>query len=243
MPPLICVTVMKYKIHEMFHTFQGEGKYTGRAAYFIRLFGCPLHCPWCDSAGTWHKDYAPAAVVSLTEVDILRILREENINTDTLIVITGGEPCIYDLKPLVLHLNMAGGYIVMLETSGAFDTDAPFNWFTLSPKKAKLPTLDNIKRADEIKLIIEEPEDIDYWYFKVVAHARLELLQRSGILLHPEWTHREDPVVLEAILNAVKRMPKLYRAGYQLHKLYKADQYSPGSKPLVPLGGNPELGY
>ena len=52
-------------IHEHFYTFQGEGTHAGRAAYFIRTFGCPVHCPWCDSAGTWHPDYIPEKVKRL----------------------------------------------------------------------------------------------------------------------------------------------------------------------------------
>ena len=43
-------------IHEQFYTFQGEGTHSGQSAYFIRTFGCPIHCPWCDSSGTWHPE-------------------------------------------------------------------------------------------------------------------------------------------------------------------------------------------
>ena len=49
-------------IHEVFYAFQGEGVHMGKSAFFIRTFGCPLHCPWCDSAGTWHKDFIPKQI-------------------------------------------------------------------------------------------------------------------------------------------------------------------------------------
>jgi organic radical activating enzyme len=52
-------------VHEQFYSFQGEGCHAGRAAYFIRLFGCPVHCPWCDSAGTWHPDFTPKHIERL----------------------------------------------------------------------------------------------------------------------------------------------------------------------------------
>ena len=56
----------KYPVYERFYTWQGEGVYLGQAAYFIRLYGCPQACPWCDSAGTWHPDYRPASVALLS---------------------------------------------------------------------------------------------------------------------------------------------------------------------------------
>jgi asparagine synthase (glutamine-hydrolysing) len=57
-------------IYETFHAWQGEGTHLGRSAFFIRTFGCPVHCPWCDSAGTWHPDYIPDKVDRLS-VDLL----------------------------------------------------------------------------------------------------------------------------------------------------------------------------
>lgn len=103
-------------IHEQFYTFQGEGSHAGRAAYFIRTFGCPVHCPWCDSAGTWHPDYIPEKVERLSETK----LAEEVSKTEAeFVVVTGGEPAIHDLKPLVDALH-AIGRKVHLETSGAF---------------------------------------------------------------------------------------------------------------------------
>ena len=54
---------MKYPIYEHFYSFQGEGNYSGKAAYFIRFYGCPLKCKWCDSAGTWHSNYIPKEII------------------------------------------------------------------------------------------------------------------------------------------------------------------------------------
>ena len=53
---------MEYPVHETFHSWQGEGDHSGKSAFFVRLYGCPVHCPWCDSAGTWHPDYVPEKV-------------------------------------------------------------------------------------------------------------------------------------------------------------------------------------
>jgi 6-pyruvoyltetrahydropterin/6-carboxytetrahydropterin synthase len=82
-------------IHEQFYTFQGEGAHSGRAAYFIRTFGCPVHCPWCDSAGTWHPDYIPKHIARLEPATLAA---EVALTQAEFTVITGGEPAIHDLS-------------------------------------------------------------------------------------------------------------------------------------------------
>ena len=56
----------KLPIYEHFFTWQGEGIHQGRSAYFIRTFGCPVQCPWCDSAGTWHPNYIPNSIEKIS---------------------------------------------------------------------------------------------------------------------------------------------------------------------------------
>ena len=91
-------------IHEQFYTFQGEGVHAGRAAYFIRTFGCPVHCHWCDSAGTWHPDYIPEKIERWSSQDLAAEVAKTKAE---FVVVTGGEPAIHDLAPLVdaLHAN------------------------------------------------------------------------------------------------------------------------------------------
>jgi 7-carboxy-7-deazaguanine synthase len=227
---------MTYPVHEMFHTFQGEGVHMGRAAFFVRLFGCPVHCPFCDSAGTWHKDWVPKDVERMGPC---QIAAEAAGSGAPLVVVTGGEPAVHDLTPLVIEL-VGKGLKVHLETSGGFPIKGGFDWVTLSPKKWKPPLMANVRRADEFKLIIETPDDIGFY---------LDLLRSDGSLglrpiwLHPEWSHRDDKEVLDAISEKVKRGQGILRAGWQLHKLYKTDALDPRSRPLVPLGGVKEKGY
>ena len=148
-------------IYEQFYTFQGEGTHAGRAAYFIRTYGCPVHCPWCDSAGTWHSDYIPEKVERLT---VNTLVAEVAKTKAEFVVITGGEPTIHDLAPLVNALHKIGRP-VHLETSGAFTIKGDFEWITLSPKRWKLPLAENIARADEFKIIVDQdgaiPEYVD----------------------------------------------------------------------------------
>ncbi|WP_045048556.1 7-carboxy-7-deazaguanine synthase QueE [Rouxiella chamberiensis] len=169
---------MQYPINEMFETLQGEGFFTGVPAIFIRLQGCPVGCSWCDTKHTWEK-------FADREVDMQRILvkTEEtdawgNASAEQLhqviqnqgwtanhIVITGGEPCIYDLQPLT-ELLEARGYSCQIETSGTHEIRCSAKtWVTVSPKVNMRGGYDilpqALQRADEIKHPVARQRDID----------------------------------------------------------------------------------
>lgn len=238
-------TMKALPVAERFHTWQGEGVFLGLPAFFIRLYGCPVHCPWCDSAGTWHPDYKPSAnKLERLEPDVLA---NEAVAAGTpRVVITGGEPAIHDLKDLVWHIQFRD-MVTHLETSGGFPVDAAFDWITLSPKKWKPPIEEMVRKANEFKFIIETPDDISLYYEMICSKgyrcAELDCLPTPPIWLHPEWSKRNDPVVLKAISAAVKSGRDVFRAGYQLHRVYQVDALDPRSKPQVPLGGDPARGY
>ena len=219
-------------VHEQFYSFQGEGFYAGRAAYFIRLFGCPVHCPWCDSAGTWHPEHIPKKIQRL-DVDKLAEAAASTLAEFT--VITGGEPAIHDLSELCEALKKAG-QAVHLETSGAFPLKGNFDWITLSPKRWKLPLEENIHIADEFKLIIDAPSSIEE-YISIIGHKNVP------IWLHPEWSLHEDATILNTITEWIKQHGAPYRGGWQLHKNYGADLLDSGSAPVAPLGGDTLLSY
>ena len=159
---------MHYPINEIFQTIQGEGVFTGVPAIFVRLQGCPVGCPWCDTRHTWVVD--PAREVGSREVldssnesdGWSKMSTEEILGSfETLgyrarhVVLTGGEPCLYDLHELSSAL-LAAGYQVQIETSGTSEilTHAQ-TWVTVSPKigmKGGLPVLVSaLARANEIK--------------------------------------------------------------------------------------------
>ena len=219
-------------VHEQFYSFQGEGFYAGRAAYFIRLFGCPVHCPWCDSAGTWHPDHLPRKIQRL---DVNKLAESATATPAEFTVITGGEPAIHDLSELCEVLKKAN-HSVHLETSGAFSIKGDFDWITLSPKRWKLPLEENIHIADEFKLIVDTPTAI-HEYDSIVNRKNVP------IWLHPEWSRHKDPIILNTITEWIKQHGAPYRGGWQLHKNYGADLLDPGSAPLAPLGGDISLGY
>ena len=225
-------------VHEQFHTFQGEGLHAGRSAWFVRLFGCPVHCPWCDSAGTWHPHYSPPAIERLEPAAIAAKARAA---APEFVVITGGEPAIHDLNGLTDALADAA-LPVHLETSGAFSLRGRFDWVTLSPKRWKLPLADNWLLADELKLIVDTPGAIEEYLRHARAHG-IHLSDTKPIWLHPEWSLRDAPDILRAIAAKVKAEGAPFRAGWQLHKHYAVDRLDPGSKPAVPLGGDPARGF
>jgi organic radical activating enzyme len=183
-------------VHECFYTWQGgEGVHMGRAAYFIRTFGCPIRCPWCDSAGTWHPDFVPK--------DIQRLLPDQLVEMATrhkpdFVVVTGGEPTVHDLGPLTDALHGAG-LPVHLETSGAFEIRGGFDWVTVSPKWWKQPLGKNIRRANELKIIVEDANSIDRWMDQIRT-----FVQTTHVWLHPEWSQRENQAVLQSISDYVK---------------------------------------
>ena len=102
-------------LHSMFYTLQGEGPFTGCPAVFIRLAGCNLQCPGCDTEYTEGRELLP-----VTEV-FSRAIREVpgNIGTRCIMVITGGEPLRQDIGTLVSML-MGVGYTVQIESNGVF---------------------------------------------------------------------------------------------------------------------------
>lgn len=221
-------------IHETFHSWQGEGLHMGRSACFIRLFGCPLHCPWCDSAGTWHPDYIPEKVKRLESSYLADWALSKGPD---FVVITGGEPAIHDLTELTANLRERG-LPVHLETSGAFALQGTFDWITVSPKRAKQVLPENLRKAHEQKWIIETPGDLEYWDQQIQPTK-----QQQPIWLHPEWSKRNDSGVLQAISQWIKSRGAPFRAGWQLHKLFRVDELDSGTAKPAPLGGNPDLGY
>ena len=227
-------------VHERFHTWQGEGCHLGKSAYFIRLQGCPVKCPWCDTAGTWHPDHVPSDV---EQADPDTLAEDAFASGCEIVVLTGGEPAIHDLHDLT-HALRIRSLPVHLETCGAFPLHGDFDWITLSPKWEALPLDENLAEAHELKIIVEDETSIARWTTELAGRHQIE-----NVWLHPEWSLLNDPSrkeqgaqVLESISNWVKGHGAPYRAGYQLHKVFQVDQQDPNSRPLVPLGGDPERG-
>jgi organic radical activating enzyme len=222
-----------YPVNETFLSWQGEGVHLGRKAFFIRLQGCPVRCAWCDAASTWHPAHVPK---DLRRASAEELAAEAAAARPEFVVLTGGEPCIHDLNPLVAALA-AQGLSAHLETCGAFALPEGLDWVTVSPKWAKPPLPEALARADELKVIVEDPESIGKW------EAALGGWTCPVVWLHPEWTQRDNAAVLSAVTDAVKARGAPFRAGWQVHKPYAADLRDRRSRPAAPLGGDPAKGF
>ena len=114
------------RVNEIFYSLQGEGFHTGTAAVFVRLSGCNLQCPFCD---TRHEEG-----IEMSEEEIL--LQVSEYESD-MVVITGGEPAIQITESLVDKLHQIGKFVAV-ETNGTLPLPSNIDWITVSPKNAYL---------------------------------------------------------------------------------------------------------
>ncbi|MBC3759290.1 radical SAM protein [Hyunsoonleella sp. SJ7] len=186
---------------EEFYTIQGEGYHKGTAAYFIRIGGCDVGCHWCDVKESWNAEIHPP-----TETQKIVDNAKKYSNT---IVVTGGEPLMWDMTALTAKLK-AEGLQTHIETSGAYKLTGIWDWICLSPKKLKLPTQEVCEKADELKVIIYNKDDFRF------AEEQASKVNKNCILyLQPEWSKREKAV--PAIVDYVMANPK-WKISLQTHK-------------------------
>lgn len=148
---------MSLIVNEIFYSIQGEGFHSGLPSIFLRLAGCNLRCHFCD---TLHA--SPAT--PMTEREIVDKILQFPATT---VIITGGEPSLQSIAPLVDMLHEAGRR-VHVETNGTLPLPSTIDWITCSPKHATLPLFGEpyfvhpsiLARADELKLVFD-PEGID----------------------------------------------------------------------------------
>jgi organic radical activating enzyme len=205
---------------ETFHSLQGEGLHAGRSALFLRLAGCAVGCPWCDTKHSWPAEAHPRR--SLAE-----LAGEARAAADSgagFAVITGGEPLEHDLAPLCEALREATaeperpeGLPLHLETSGAapLALSGHFDWITLSPKRHRPPSPELLAACDELKVVVHEPADLA---FAEAMAAEAIATRRGGqlpaLLLQPGWDSARGQELAVAF---VRRHPD-WRLSLQTHK-------------------------
>lgn len=189
-------------VMEAFYTIQGEGFYTGHAAYFIRLGGCDVGCHWCDVKESWDAAMHPLTTIK----DIIAGALEY---PGRKVVITGGEPLIYNLNPLTQKLH-AAGFQVNLETSGAYPLSGNWDWVCVSPKKFKAPVPGILTVAQELKVIVFNKSDLA-WAEQHAAQAG----PQTKLFLQPEWSRHTEMVPL--LVDYVKQHPQ-WQISLQTHK-------------------------
>lgn len=186
---------------EAFYSLQGEGFYKGTAAYFIRLGGCDVGCHWCDVKESWEAERHPLVQA--------QAIADEALAHSKTIIITGGEPLMWNLNLLTQRLK-AGGARTHIETSGAHPLSGEWDWICLSPKKMKRPVGDVLRRANELKMVIYNNND-----FLFAEEMAAEVNQECLLYLQPEWSKRDK--VIPKIVDYVLAHPQ-WKASLQMHK-------------------------
>jgi len=186
---------------EAFYTLQGEGYHKGAAAFFIRIGGCDVGCHWCDVKESWDPEKHPATTIE-------QIVHQAKSFSDT-VVVTGGEPLMWNMDPLTTALKNAG-LKIHIETSGAYPLSGHWNWFCLSPKKNKVPLEEAYARADELKMIIHNKDD-----FRFAEEAAEKVGAHCHLFLQPEWSRREKmmPLMVDYVLKNTQ-----WKVSLQTHK-------------------------
>ena len=173
---------------ESFLSIQGEGYFAGKSSYFLRIGGCDVGCHWCDVKESWDPKIHP-----LTEVD--KIIKEVQKNSVDIIVITGGEPLMWNLDYLCHRLKELN-FKIHLETSGAYNLSGKFDWICLSPKKTLKPIKEVQDLANELKVIISNKND-----FKWAQIQSKKVKKSCKLFLQPEWSKKQE--ILPEIVNFV----------------------------------------
>lgn len=187
---------------ETFYSIQGEGNYQGHAAFFIRLAGCDVGCVWCDVKESWDANkHAERSVESL--------LQEVKQTAASIVIITGGEPLMYDCLPLTEALQQAG-YKTHVETSGAYPLSGKWDWVCVSPKKFKAPLDSVLAQADELKVVVFNKTDIAW----ALQHAE-KVNSTCLLFLQPEWSKEKEMLPL---MTAFIQENPTWKLSLQIHK-------------------------
>ncbi len=187
---------------EAFYSIQGEGVHTGSAAYFLRIGGCDVGCHWCDVKESWDFESHPLTLIDDIIVDI------KNSPTET-IVITGGEPLMWNLNKLTKSLHQSN-YNIHLETSGAYPLTGTFDWVCLSPKKQQNALKEVRSITNEFKVIVYNKHDL-----KWAKEQAIGLPIDCDLYLQPEWTKRDE--IMPLIIDFIKQN-KQWKISLQSHK-------------------------
>ncbi len=194
-------------VMERFYTVQGEGFFAGTPAYFIRLGGCDVGCVWCDVKESWDASAHP-------KMSVEQLAEDAKASGAPIVVITGGEPTMYDLTLLTSALK-AKGLRTHIETSGTNELTGSWDWVTFSPKKFKAPVDSIYEQADELKVIVYHKSDLEW----SESHAS-RVQEHCTLFLQAEWDRRDEsyPLIMDYIRSNTK-----WRISVQTHKYLGVD--------------------
>jgi 7-carboxy-7-deazaguanine synthase len=201
------------KIHEIFHSLQGESTRVGLPTVFVRLTGCPLRCGYCDTA------YAFQGGENMTLDQIVERVASYGARYVT---VTGGEPLAQKQSIALMKRLCDAGYDVSLETGGSLDTSQvdPRVSVILDIKtpgsgevqKNLWTNLDHLKPTDEVKFVLCGREDYD-WAKQVLAEHAIS--EKCTVLFSPVYSQLNPTELADWVLQ--DHLP--VRMQVQLHKI------------------------
>lgn len=206
-------------VHSIFKSIQGEGPFVGEPAVFIRLHGCNLQCPLCDT------DYTSKKELLTVEELIGEVRRLDTPNR--LVVITGGEPFLQNLTPFVYAL-LCNDFRIQIETNGtAFLEDFPYDAATIvcSPKTSRIHpkmtlhinAFKYVINADHVDVETGLPTRVLGRILPYsVACTLISLFNRRKVYIQPEDGEDYDANLQKAIAICEEFG---YTLGIQLHKI------------------------
>lgn len=204
----------RYRINEIFHSLQGEGYNTGRAAVFIRFAGCNMRCPFCDTEFDTYTE--------MTSDEIIAHLKHIPQPHLTLVVMTGGEPTLQADTDLVGSIK-AMGFEVAMESNGSLPAPENIDWLTLSPKVPKMVFAIGSKYGKELKLVFTSAEETDHFLSELNTssnNATLFFNEVKCLSLQPCDTGdaKQNAEIMRECIDYIKRNPR-WRLSLQTHKL------------------------
>jgi organic radical activating enzyme len=200
------------KIAEIFPSVQGEGLRQGEPTIFVRLSGCNLRCPFCDTKYAWEEGRG----MTVERVkDRIKALRKRF--PAEWVCLTGGEPMLQDLGALVRGLK-ADGLKIQVETNGTVFGGLAADWVTVSPKPEKFAVHPRFRRlAKEVKLVVTR--DLA---FATVRRLRECFPATTPLLLQPEsnasWSAAKG---LRLIGRCRRNGLENVRLSVQLHRVFR----------------------
>jgi 7-carboxy-7-deazaguanine synthase len=200
------------RIAEVFSSAQGEGLRQGEPTIFVRLSGCNLRCPFCDTKYAWTGGAMRARDSVVAEVRKIRLDFPA-----PWVCLTGGEPLLQDISGLVRDLKKEG-LRVQVETNGTIDRLLPVDWYTISPKPKDYFYQPRFRKAaKEVKLVASR--ELTY---EVVQRLRKEFPQETPVILQPESNRQASASRAMRILEqGLREGLSNVRLSCQLHKVLK----------------------
>ena len=198
---------MSLRVAELFSSVQGEGLWAGTPSVFVRVSGCNLRCVWCDTPYASWEPEGPTRQVEEIATEVVQLAKGKVEH----VVLTGGEPMLFDaIVPLAERLK-EHGFTITVETAGTVYRDLPCDLMSVSPKLANSTpparsgwrerheqTRTNIdvltklmeNYCHQLKFVVVPDQGGDIEEIEALL-ARLPEIEPERVLLMPEGTDAE----------------------------------------------------